>query len=191
MSGSPVGRHHKMFSAVAPRKNAWSAHTRPFARASLSASASGDVVGGFVFGISQNPVTPPAIAASEPVDAAAGGALPDLAGGFPGGASAGAGASAAVDSVGICDFAQSGLAAPGGIENVYQMVAAKSGQPFGEEDWQALGLRVLKAERAFNRRAGFTPADDRLPRMFYEEPLPPHNKVVVISDAEMEATFDF
>jgi aldehyde:ferredoxin oxidoreductase len=98
---------------------------------------------------------------------------------------------AAVDSVGICDFAQSGLAAPGGIENVYQMVAAKSGQPFGEEDWQALGLRVLKAERAFNRRAGFTPADDRLPRMFYEEPLPPHNKVVVISDAEMEATFDF
>jgi aldehyde:ferredoxin oxidoreductase len=48
---------------------------------------------------------------------------------------------------------------------------------------------VLKAERAFNRRAGFTPADDRLPRMFYEEPLPPHNKVVVISDAEMEATF--
>jgi aldehyde:ferredoxin oxidoreductase len=98
---------------------------------------------------------------------------------------------AAVDSVGICDFAQSGLASPEGIANVYRMVAAKSGRPFGEEDWEALGLRVLKAERAFNRRAGFTPKDDRLPRMFYEEPLPPHNKVVVISDAEMEATFDF
>jgi len=98
---------------------------------------------------------------------------------------------AAVDSVGICDFAQSGLAAEGGLENVCRMVAAKSGKPFGEENWQALGLRVLKAERAFNRRAGFTPADDHLPRMFYEEPLPPHNKVVIIGDADLEATFDF
>ena len=98
---------------------------------------------------------------------------------------------AAVDSVGICDFAQSGLAAEGGLENVYRMVAAKSGKPFRADDWQSLGLRVLKAERAFNRRAGFTPADDHLPRMFYEEPLPPHNKVVVIGDADLEATFDF
>ena len=98
---------------------------------------------------------------------------------------------AAVDSVGICDFAQSGLAAEGGLENVCRMVAAKSGKPFGADNWPALGLRVLKAERAFNRRAGFTPADDHLPRMFYEEPLPPHNKVVIIGDADLEATFDF
>jgi len=27
--------------------------------------------------------------------------------------------------------------------------------------------------------------------MFYEEPLPPHNKVVVISDQEMDTTFNF
>jgi aldehyde:ferredoxin oxidoreductase len=98
---------------------------------------------------------------------------------------------AAVDSVGICDFAQSGLASPEGIANVYRMVAAKSGNPFTEQSWQELGLRVIKAERDFNRRAGFTPADDHLPRMFYEEPLPPHNKVVVISDEAMEKTFDF
>lgn len=98
---------------------------------------------------------------------------------------------AAVDSVGICDFAQSGLAAPGGLKNVCQMIAAKSGKPFTENDWTALGIRVLKAERAFNRRAGFTNRDDRLAPMFYKEPLPPHNKVVVISDEEMDATFDF
>ena len=98
---------------------------------------------------------------------------------------------AAVDSVGICDFAQSGLASPEGIANVYRMVAAKSGNPFTEHSWRELGLRVLRAERDFNRRAGFTPADDHLPRMFYEEPLPPHNKVVVISDEAMEKTFDF
>jgi aldehyde:ferredoxin oxidoreductase len=98
---------------------------------------------------------------------------------------------AAVDSVGICDFAQTGLATPEGIATVYRMVAAKSGQPFNEKAWHDLGLRVLRAERDFNRRAGFTPADDHLPRMFYEEPLPPHNKVVVVDDEAMEKTFDF
>ena len=98
---------------------------------------------------------------------------------------------AAVDSVGICDFAQTGLASPEGIETVYRMVAAKSGRAFTEDDWTALGVRVLRAERDFNRRAGFTPADDRLPRMFYEEPLPPHNKVVVVSPEALQKTFDF
>ncbi len=49
----------------------------------------------------------------------------------------------------------------------------------------------IKTEREFNRRAGFTNKDDRLPRMFYEEPLPPFNKVVVISDMQMDTTFDF
>ena len=98
---------------------------------------------------------------------------------------------AAVDSVGICDFAQTGLAFPEGIETVYRMVAAKSGRAFTEEDGYELGIRVLKAERDFNRRAGFTAADDRLPRMFYEEPLPPYNKVVVVSEAAMQKTFDF
>ena len=96
---------------------------------------------------------------------------------------------AAVDTVGICDFAQSGFAA--GLANVCRMIAAKSGKPFSEADWTALGTRVIKAELDFNRRAGFTRQDDRLPRMFYEEPLPPHNKVVIISDAEMDQTFDF
>jgi aldehyde:ferredoxin oxidoreductase len=98
---------------------------------------------------------------------------------------------AAVDTVGICDFAQSGFGAPEGLVNVCNMIAAKLGKSFSEKDWHALGIRILKAERAFNRKAGFTSKDDRLPKMFYEEPLPPHNKVVVISDKEMDQTFDF
>lgn len=96
---------------------------------------------------------------------------------------------AAVDTMGICDFAQSGFGA--GIANVCKMIAAKSGKPFSEEDWTELGTDILKAEREFNRNAGFTNKDDRLPKMFYEEPLPPFNKVVVISDEEMDTTFDF
>jgi len=98
---------------------------------------------------------------------------------------------AAVDSVGICDFAQSGLATEEGMGNVHTMYAAKSGRPFSSDDWKELGEKVLKAERAFNRAAGFTAKDDHLPRMFYTEPLPPYNAVVKVTDEAMEKTFDF
>jgi aldehyde:ferredoxin oxidoreductase len=96
-----------------------------------------------------------------------------------------------VDTVGICDFAQTGFGAEDGVGNVCRMVAAKSGKPFTEEDWNEIGKQVLQIEVEFNRKAGFTKEHDRLPRMFYEEPLPPHNKVVVISDEEMDSTFNF
>lgn len=98
---------------------------------------------------------------------------------------------AAVDTAGICDFAQSGLATEEGIGNVFTMMSAKSGLEFGQEDWTELGKRVIKAELEFNRQAGFTSADDRLPPMFYNEPLPPYNVVVKVSDEEMDSTFDF
>lgn len=96
---------------------------------------------------------------------------------------------AAVDSIGICDFAQTGLATEDGIDNVYSMMSAKLGQQFTEVDWIALGTRVLKAEFQFNRKAGLKYEDDRLPPMFYNEPLQPHGVVVKISDEEMDSTF--
>ena len=96
-----------------------------------------------------------------------------------------------VDTVGICDFAQTGFGAPDGVGNVCKMVTAKSGKPFSEEDWNNIGKKILQIEVEFNRKAGFTKEQDRLPKMFYEEPLPPYNKVVVISDEEMDTTFNF
>ncbi|MCP3891073.1 MAG: aldehyde ferredoxin oxidoreductase [Desulfobulbaceae bacterium] len=98
---------------------------------------------------------------------------------------------AAIDTAGICDFAQTGLATEEGIGNVFTMMSAKSGKDFGQDDWDALGKRVIKAELEFNRNAGFTSKDDRLPPMFYNEPLPPYNVVVKVSDEEMDSTFDF
>ncbi len=38
-------------------------------------------------------------------------------------------------------------------------------------------------------RARFTAEDDRLPPMFYNEPLPPYNVIVKVSDAQMDETF--
>ena len=98
---------------------------------------------------------------------------------------------AAVDAAGICDFAQSGLASDEGKANLYAMMSARSGKPFGKDDWSALGKRVIKAELEFNRKAGLTNKDDRLPPLFYNEPLPPYNVVVKVTDEQMDSTFDF
>ena len=81
---------------------------------------------------------------------------------------------------------------PEGGEAFLRALNAKLGTQLGPDDFPgAMGTRVLKAEREFNRKAGFTNQDDRLPRLFYEEPLPPHNTVFVISDEEIDSTFDF
>lgn len=83
------------------------------------------------------------------------------------------------------------LTTPEGGGAFLKAINAKFGTHLGPNDIPALGIRVLKAEREFNKRAGFTKQDDRLPRFFYEEPLPPHNTVFTISDEELDRTFDF
>ncbi|WP_319521716.1 hypothetical protein [uncultured Desulfosarcina sp.] len=60
----------------------------------------------------------------------------------------------------------------------------------GNSDQDAIA-RLYKVEHDFNRRAGFTPADDRLPSMFYGELLPPHNKGIVVNQEAMQKAFDF
>jgi aldehyde:ferredoxin oxidoreductase len=83
------------------------------------------------------------------------------------------------------------LTGPRGGEALLKAINAKFGTQLGPEDVPALGIRVIKAEREFNKKAGFTNQDDRLPRFFYEEPLPPHNTVFTISDEALDSTFDF
>ena len=53
-----------------------------------------------------------------------------------------------------------------------------------------LGKETLELEREFNRLAGFTAADDRLPEWMTREQLPPHNTVFDVPEAEMDAIFD-
>ena len=100
-------------------------------------------------------------------------------------------AMAALDCTGLCLLAGVALADAAATEALLKMMNAKLGTQFGPDDYPALGIRVLKAEREFNRKAGFTNKDDRLAKFFYEEPLPPHNKVFIVSDADLDTTFDF
>ncbi len=101
-------------------------------------------------------------------------------------------AMAAFDSAGQCFMASVALLNPEGEEAFRKVISAKFGTKLGKDDFpHTMGINVLKAEREFNRKAGFTYKDDRLPRFFYVEPLPPHNKVFNISNDEIDSLFDF
>jgi aldehyde:ferredoxin oxidoreductase len=101
-------------------------------------------------------------------------------------------AMAAFDVTGLCFMASVALLTPEAGEEFLKVLNAKLGTELGADDFPgAMGTRVLKAEREFNRRAGFTKDDDRLPRFYYEEPLPPHNTVFSITEEEIDSTFDF
>jgi aldehyde:ferredoxin oxidoreductase len=101
-------------------------------------------------------------------------------------------AMAAFDTMGQCFMANVALLSPDSFAAFSQVIEAKLGTQLGPDDFPfGLGIRVLKAEREFNRKAGFTSEDDRLPWFFYKEPLPPHNTVFVISDEEIDGVFDF
>ena len=101
-------------------------------------------------------------------------------------------AMAAFDTMGQCFMANVALLSPEGEDAFRNVISAKTGIRLGPDDFpHDMGIRVLEAEKEFNRKAGFTKKDDRLPKFFYEEPLPPHNKVFVISNEEIDSTFDF
>jgi aldehyde:ferredoxin oxidoreductase len=71
------------------------------------------------------------------------------------------------------------------------MAAAHTGEPWDADAVMQLGKEALTYERLFNEHAGFTNADDRLPKFFYEEPLEPHNAVFTVSDEELDSVFSF
>lgn len=98
---------------------------------------------------------------------------------------------AVVDSIGLCVLASHVLSTPEGGDAFVRAINAKLGSNLSLKSLVDMGIRILKAELEFNRKAGFTSKDDRLPRFFYEEPLAPHNTVVQISDEEMDKTFEF
>jgi aldehyde:ferredoxin oxidoreductase len=99
---------------------------------------------------------------------------------------------AAVDSTGMCLFVYFGVADnPGGYQALIDMINAQYGLSLTASDVDKLGENVLKIEREFNKRAGFTNAHDRLPEFMEYEPLPPHNEVWNFTPEEMDEVFNF
>ena len=90
------------------------------------------------------------------------------------------------DSMGLCVFlAFACLDQPESLAAIPEMVSGMCGIEMSVADLAAYGAKVLEVERGFNRGAGMTEKDDRLPDFFYTEPLPPHNVVWDVPDAEL------
>ncbi|MFZ5590564.1 MAG: aldehyde ferredoxin oxidoreductase C-terminal domain-containing protein, partial [Bacillota bacterium] len=101
-------------------------------------------------------------------------------------------ATAAVDATGLCLFvAFAVLDNPDGVPTICEMLNAQYGLSLTPDDVVKLGQSILKVEREFNRLAGFTSKDDRLPEFFYSEPIESHNVKFDVTDEELDSVFNF
>lgn len=65
------------------------------------------------------------------------------------------------------------------------------GEGWSIERVVGLGLETVKFEKAFNRAAGFTPEDDRLPQFFYDEPSMMTGATFDFTDEELAQVLPF
>jgi aldehyde:ferredoxin oxidoreductase len=101
-------------------------------------------------------------------------------------------ATAAIDATGMCLFiAFAVLDQPETFQALIDMLNAFYGLSMTADDVTELGKRILTAERDFNARAGFTPKQDRLPRYFKTEPIPPHNIIFGVKDEDLDKVFNW
>jgi aldehyde:ferredoxin oxidoreductase len=97
---------------------------------------------------------------------------------------------AGYDTLGVCIFAGFGFAASGS-DTIAQLLNARYGWSVDNCILQTLGRETLTLEREFNRRAGFTAKDDRMPEWMTREPLPPTNAVFDVPDEELDTLFNW
>jgi len=101
-------------------------------------------------------------------------------------------ATAAIDATGMCLFiAFAILDQPDTFQSLVDLVGGFLGADMTADDVTELGKNILKMERDFNERAGFTSKDDRLPAFFTEETLAPHNVTFGVTDEELDQVFNF
>jgi aldehyde:ferredoxin oxidoreductase len=101
-------------------------------------------------------------------------------------------ATAVIDSAGVCLFiAFAALDQPETFQALIDMVNAFYGLSMTADDVTEFGKSVLKNERDFNTRAGFTAEHDRLPEFFKKEPLPPHNITFQVKDEDLDTLFNW
>jgi aldehyde:ferredoxin oxidoreductase len=101
-------------------------------------------------------------------------------------------ATAAIDSTGMCLFvAFAMLDQPETFQAFLDLISGFTGEVMTSEGMILLGKSVLKNEREFNKKAGFSSRDDRLPDYFKKEKLGPHNTRFEISDKKLDEVFNW
>jgi aldehyde:ferredoxin oxidoreductase len=95
-------------------------------------------------------------------------------------------ATAAIDATGLCLFtAFAILDDPEAMNAIVTMINARYGLSLTTDDITKLGEQILRDERSFNRDAGFTKAQDRLPD-FFQEKIEPHQVSFDFTEAEID-----
>jgi aldehyde:ferredoxin oxidoreductase len=95
---------------------------------------------------------------------------------------------AGYDSLGVCIFG--GFAFGTDPTIVPALIKARYGWDVAEDYLKALGRDTILLERAFNKRAGFTAKDDRIPEWMTREKLPPKDTAFDVPIEEMDTIFD-
>ena len=97
---------------------------------------------------------------------------------------------AGYDTIGACIFAGFGYAAtPDGV--VKRLLKARYGwDDLPDNILQELGKQTIKMEREFNKRAGFTAKDDRIPEWMTKEAIPENGSVFDVSEEVLDHIFD-
>jgi len=94
---------------------------------------------------------------------------------------------AGYDTLGACIFAGFGFACAPSI--LRDLLNAQYGWNVESDILQVLGRKTIQLELEFNRRAGFSPADDRIPEWMRRESLPPTGSVFDVSDDDIDSVF--
>jgi aldehyde:ferredoxin oxidoreductase len=95
---------------------------------------------------------------------------------------------AMLDSTGLCLFARPPVIADPQL--MVDMLNGIYGWGWNKDDLDRFYRDVLRNELEFNRRAGITAADYRIPEYMREESLAPHNTVFDVPDSELDAVFE-
>jgi aldehyde:ferredoxin oxidoreductase len=95
---------------------------------------------------------------------------------------------AMLDSTGLCLFARPPIIADPQL--MVDMLNGRFGWGWTTADFDRANRDVLRTEIEFNRRAGLTAADYRIPEYMREEPLAPHNATFDIPDSDLDTVFE-
>jgi aldehyde:ferredoxin oxidoreductase len=95
---------------------------------------------------------------------------------------------AMLDSTGLCLFARPPIIADPQL--MVDMINGIYGWDWTKEDLDKFNRNVLRNELEYNRLAGITSADYRIPEYMREEPLAPHNVVFDVPDQYLDSVFE-
>lgn len=98
---------------------------------------------------------------------------------------------ATFDNLGMCIFTGFCTADPKNVSYLLGMMIARFGGEWTPDKLFGLGVQTIALEKQFNKAAGFTDKDNRLPDFVYKEPLSPSNAVFDFTDEELNMAIPF